>query len=68
MEGLIQLVSDCLARHGLLPADDPQPGESAPTLVAAPLPEVLPEHNFRKVSDPPSPGTAARAGRGAAAL
>lgn len=49
MEGLIRLVSDCFARHGLepLPARDTQLGESAPALAAAPLPEALPEHNFR---------------------
>jgi len=66
MEGLIRLVSDCFARHGLepLPARDPQPGETAPTLAAAPLPQALPEHNFRK-SSPPDPvpvGTAESAG------
>jgi hypothetical protein len=64
MEGLIRLVSDCFARHGLLPASDPQPGETAPALTAAPFPEALPEHNFRKTSPPdPSPvGTAESAG------
>ena len=75
MEGLIQLVSDCLARHGLLPAGDPQPGESAPTLAAAPLPEALPEHNFRDHNygkttspDPASLRRAETAGRGTVAL
>lgn len=70
MEGLIQLVADCLARHGLVPARDPQSGETAPRLVAAPLPEALPEHNYRdhnygKTSAPgPVPlGTAGSAGR-----
>ncbi len=77
MEDLIRLVSECFARHGLepLPARDPQPGESAPALTAAPLPEALPEHNYRdhnhrKTSppDPAPPGTAERAGRGTATL
>jgi hypothetical protein len=72
MEDLIRLVSDCLARHGLepFPARDPQPGESAPALEAAPLPEALPEHNYRKSSPPnPAPRRAAeRAECGAAAL
>lgn len=72
MEDLIRLVSECLARHGLepLPARDPQPAESAPALTAAPLPEALPEHNYRKNSppDPSQLGTAERAVSGAAAL
>ena len=72
MEDLIRLVSDCFARHGLepLPARDPQPRESVPALAAAPFPEALPEHNFRK-SSPPDPvpvGTAERAVSGTAAL
>jgi len=77
MEDLIRLVSDCFARHGLepLPARDPQPGESVPALAAAPLPEALPEHNFRDhnygKTSPPDPvpvGTAERAVSGTAAL
>lgn len=75
MEGLIQLVSDCLARHGLLPASDPQPGDTAPTLSAAPFPEALPEHNFRDhnygKTSPPDPvpvETAERVVSGTAAL
>jgi hypothetical protein len=75
MEDLIQLVSDCLARHGLLPAGDPQPGESTPKLTAKPLPEALPEHNYRSHNygkgAPPDPSSLRRAetaGRGTAAL
>jgi hypothetical protein len=77
MEDLIRLVSDCLARHGLepLPASDPQPGDTAPALAAAPFPEALPEHNFRDrnygKTSPPDPvpvETAERAVSGTAAF
>lgn len=75
MEGLIQLVSDCLARHGLLPAPDPKSGQSALTLTAAPLPEALPEHNYRShnygKTSPPGPASLRRAeaaGNGTAAF
>jgi len=51
MEGLIQLVTESLARHGLKsPADEPQIAESVrPDEV--PLPAVIPEHNYRKNSE-----------------
>jgi len=74
MEDLFRLVSDCLARHGLVPAGDLQPGEPATKLAAAPLPEALPEHNFRNHNygrtSPPDPASLRRAetaGRGTAA-
>jgi hypothetical protein len=69
MENLIRLVSECLARHGLepFPVRDPQHGESAPTLEAAPPPEALPEHNYRKIS-PPDPAALRTGGRQTAAL
>jgi hypothetical protein len=70
MEDLIRLVSECLARHGLLPARDLQPGESALSLGAAPRPEALPEHNYRKISppDPASLRASETVGCGTAAL
>ena len=51
MEGLIQLVTESLARHGLQPATgEPQLAESVrPT--EAPAPIALPEHNYRKTSE-----------------
>jgi hypothetical protein len=75
MEGLIQFVSDCLARHGLVPAGDLQPSEPVTKLVAAPLPEALPEHNYRNhnygKTAPPDPASLTKTetvGRGTAAL
>ena len=51
MEGLIQLVTESLARHGIHPAPaEPQTAESVrPAEVA--LPAVLPEHNYRRTSE-----------------
>jgi len=65
MEDLFRLVSDCLARHGLVPACDLQAEEPATKLAAAPLPEALPEHNFRNHNygrtSPPDPASLKRA-------
>ena len=48
MEGLIQLVAESFARHGIVcPTVEPQTAESARP-VAAPIPAVLAEHNYRK--------------------
>jgi len=48
MEGLIQLVAESFARHGIeCPTVDPQTVESV-FPKAAPLAAVLAEHNFRK--------------------
>jgi hypothetical protein len=75
MEDLFRLVSDCLARHGLVPAGDLQAEEPATKLAAAPLLEALPEHNYRDhnygKTSPPDAGSlrgAETAGRGTAAL
>jgi len=48
MEGLIQLVAESFARHGIeCPTVEPQTVESVrPT--EAPIAAVLPEHNYRK--------------------
>ena len=51
MEGLIQLVTESLARHGLQPhAGEPQTAESVRP-PEAPLPTALPEHNYRKTEE-----------------
>lgn len=51
MEGLIQLVTESLARHGIQPANgEPQTTESVRPAEAS-LPVVLPEHNYRKTSE-----------------
>jgi len=48
MEGLIQLVTESLARHGIQPATgQPQKPESVRPVEAS-LPTVFPEHNYRK--------------------
>jgi hypothetical protein len=48
MEGLIQLVVESFARHGIeCPTAEPQTPESVPQ-VEAPRPAALPEHNYRK--------------------
>ena len=47
MEGLIQLVTESLARHGIKAVGEPQTTESVPPAEAS-LPAVLPEHNYRK--------------------
>jgi len=48
MEGLIQLVAESFARHGIeCPAVEPQPVESVRP-AEAPIPAVLPEHNYRQ--------------------
>lgn len=51
MEGLIQLVTESLARHGIEPAtSEPRISESVRP-AEAPLPGVLPEHNYRKTEE-----------------
>jgi hypothetical protein len=51
MEGLIQLVAESFARHGLeCPTVDPQTVESVRP-AEAPLPAALPLHNYRKGSE-----------------
>jgi len=51
MEGLIQLVTESLARHGIQPATgEPQTTESTGPAEAS-LPATLPEHNYRKTSE-----------------
>jgi len=51
MEGLIQLVTESLARHAIEPATgEPQTTESVRP-AEVPLPVVLPEHNYRKASE-----------------
>jgi hypothetical protein len=48
MEGLIQLVAESFARHGIeCPTVEPQTGESVRPS-EAPVPAVLAEHNYRK--------------------
>ena len=48
MEGLIQLVAESFARHGIeCPTVDPQTVESVRP-AEAPVPAVLAEHNYRK--------------------
>ncbi len=48
MEGLIQLVTESLARHGVKLANgEPQTTEPVRPAEAS-LPAVLPEHNYRK--------------------
>ena len=51
MEGLIQLVAESFARHGIeCPTVDPQTIESVrPT--EAPLPAVLAEHNYQETKE-----------------
>ncbi len=57
MEGLIQLVADSFARHGLEPepASEPQSAAAARPLPETSLPEALLEHNFRKGSTDSAP-------------
>lgn len=51
MEGLIQLVTESLARHGIEPAtSEPKMNESVRP-AEAPLSAVLPEHNYRKTEE-----------------
>ncbi len=51
MEGLIQLVAESFARHGIeCPTVDPQTVESV-LPAEAPLPAMLAEHNYRKSSE-----------------
>ena len=50
MEGLIQLVTESLARHGITPANGEPKTESVPP-AEAPLPIALPEHNYRKTEE-----------------
>ena len=48
MEGLIQLVTDSFARHGIeCPTAEPKAVESNPP-AEAPVPVTLAEHNYRK--------------------
>jgi len=48
MEDLIQLVAETFARHGIeCPTVEPQTGESVRP-AEAPVPAVLPEHNYRQ--------------------
>jgi hypothetical protein len=48
MEGLIQLVADSFARHGIeCPPVEPKTVESHPP-AEAPVPATLAEHNYRK--------------------
>ncbi len=48
MEGLIQLVAESFARHGIeCPTAEPQTPESVRP-AEAPLPAALPEHSYRK--------------------
>lgn len=52
MEGLIQLVTESFARHGIkCPTVDSQTVES-PLPVEAPAPAVLTEHNYRQSKEP----------------
>lgn len=50
MEGLFRLVAESFVRHGLEvgPVAGPQPSEPNGRLTETPLPEALPEHNYRK--------------------
>lgn len=51
MEGLIQLVTESLARHGVhCPMCEPATTESLRQIEAT-LPSVLPEHNYRKTEE-----------------
>ena len=48
MDSLIQLVAETFARHGIeCPTVDPQTVESVRP-AEAPVPAVLPEHNYRQ--------------------
>ena len=48
MEGLIQLVAESFARHGIeCPTVEPKTVESSPP-TEAPVPAILAEHNYRK--------------------
>jgi hypothetical protein len=48
MEGLIQLVTESFARHGIeCPTVEPKAGESV-LPAEAPTPVTLAEHNYRK--------------------
>jgi hypothetical protein len=56
MEGLIQLVAESFARHGVeCPGGTPQKGEPQIIELLRPvegsLPAVLPEHNYRKKAE-----------------
>ena len=59
MEGLMQLVAESFARHGIdvSPASDPKPADpTTRALAETVLPAALPEHNYRKGSTPdPTP-------------
>jgi len=51
MEGLIQLVAESFARHGIqCPTAESQTTESVRPAEAS-LPATLPEHNYRKTSE-----------------
>jgi hypothetical protein len=48
MEGLIQLVAESFARHGIeCPTVEQKPVESRPA-VETPSPAILTEHNYKK--------------------
>lgn len=51
MEGLMQLVAESFARHGIdvSPASDLKPAEPTRALADTVLPAALPEHNYRKI-------------------
>ena len=48
MDGLIQLVTESFARHGIeCPTVEPKPAESH-SPAEAPVPAILAEHNYRQ--------------------
>jgi len=48
MDGLIQLVAESFARHGIeCPTVEPKTVESRPS-AEAPVPAILAEHNYRQ--------------------
>ena len=51
MEGLMQLVAESFARHGIdvSPTSDLKPAEPTRVLADTVLPAALPEHNYRKI-------------------
>ena len=56
MEDLMQLVAATFVRHGIeCPAQDEAPASSATRPAEPPLPIALPDHNYKKQSEPAAP-------------